>query len=138
MPLRVIPLDGRTTSIHSPKDFETIFNIRYLPSLYFQNRKTQEKIEKRCDLALRKEWITVRQKWLGHYYARGMQGHIPLDLTIAWIDEKTGYGVWTNQNIPAQTYIGEYTGILRKRTFFGRWKNRYCFDYNIGEERAIT
>jgi SET domain-containing protein len=135
MPLKAIASDGNTTSIHSPNDFETVFNIRYLPSLCFQNEKTQKKIEKQCARAAHKERITTHQKWLGQYYSREILGHIPLDLTIAWIDEKIGYGVWTNQDISAQTYIGEYTGVLRKRTFFGRWKNRYCFDYNIGEGR---
>ena len=35
-------------------------------------------------------------------------------------------------------YIGEYTGVLHKRPFFGRWKNLYCFDYNIGEGRKSS
>ena len=135
MPLQVITSKGNILSIHSPKDFEAIFGIGYLAGINFRDVKTQEKIEKRCAKALGKKWITPRQKWLGHYYAKGIQGHIYLDLTIGWIDETIGYGVWTNVDIPAQAYVGEYTGILRKRLFFGRWKNRYCFDYNIGEGR---
>jgi hypothetical protein len=134
--LKVIIPEGSTISIRSPNDFESIFKIGYLPSISFKDGKTQEKIEKRCAKALRKKWITSRQKWLGHYYAQGIQGSIRIDLTIAWIDEKMGYGVWTNVDIPAQAYIGEYTGILRKRGYFERWKNRYCFDYNIGEGRS--
>ena len=112
-----------------------MFNITYLPSLKFIDGKTECKIEKQCGKALRKNWITSRQKWLGHYYAQSIRGEIHLDLTIAWIDANVGYGIWTNREIPAQAYIGEYTGILRKRHFFGRWQNRYCFDYNIGEGR---
>ncbi len=114
----------------------SLFKIGYLCSIGFKDSKTQEKIEKRCAKALRKGWITSRQKWLGDYHAQGIRGNIPLDLTIAWIDEEIGYGVWTNVDIPAQAYIGEYTGILRKRFFCGRWKNHYCFDYNIGEGRS--
>ncbi len=135
MPLRVITQKGDVLPIHSPKDFETIFNVGYLPTLGFKEQKTQEKIEKRCAKAFRKGWITPRQKWLGHYYSQEIHGQLPLDLTIQWIDEQIGYGVWTNAEIPAQTYIGEYTGVLRRRLFFGRWKNLYCFDYNIGEGR---
>jgi uncharacterized protein len=135
MPLKVITSEGNMISIHSSKDFEAIFKIGYLSSIRFKDSKTQGKVEKRCAKALQKEWMTSRQKWFGHYYAQGILGNIHLDLTIAWIDEKIGYGVWTNIDIPAQAYIGEYTGILRKRVYFGRWKNRYCFDYPIGEER---
>ncbi len=136
MPLRVKTADGKMHPIHSPNDFEQIFKIGYLSSLRFKDGKTQEEIEKRCAKALAKEWITSRQKWLGHYYAEEIRGTPHLDLRIDWIDEKIGYGVWTNKEIPSQAYIGEYAGILRKRAFFGRWKNNYCFDYNIGEGRS--
>jgi uncharacterized protein len=138
MPLKVITPEGNTLSIHSPQDFEKIFQIGYLSRLEFIDNKTQFKIEKRCDKALDKAWITPRQKWLGAYYAENIRGTVHLDLTIAWIDEIIGYGVWTNRDIPANFYIGEYTGLLRKRRFFGRWKNLYCFDYNIGEGRSAS
>jgi hypothetical protein len=135
MPLKIMTSKGKAISMHSPKDFEAVFGIGYLSTIRFKDRKTQDKIEKKCAKAFRKEWITPRQKWLGHYYAHAIRGAIQLDLTIAWIDERTGYGVWTNVDIPVHFYIGEYTGILRKRIFYGRWKNHYCFDYNIGEGR---
>ena len=135
MPLKVVTPEGGVYSIHSGQDFEKCFRIRYLAGLQFANSKVQMNIGKRCHRALSKEWISPRQKWLGHYYAEGIRGKIHLDLTIAWIDNIVGYGVWTNRDIPAQTYIGEYTGLLRKRFFFGRWENLYCFDYNIGEGR---
>ena len=135
MPLKVITAQANTVFIHSPQDFEKVFGIGYLPAICFNHDKTQKKIKKLCAKALGKEWITSRQKWLGHYYKSSIQGTVHLDLTIAWIDEKVGYGVWTNVDIPAHAYVGEYAGILRKRKWFGRWKNHYCFDYNIGEGR---
>jgi uncharacterized protein len=136
MPLKVVTPEGDLVPIHSPQDLEKIFRIGYLPTIHFSDDKTQTKIQARCAKALQKGWITPRQKWLGCYYAQEIRGMIHLDLTIAWIDEKIGYGVWTNSAIAAHAYIGEYTGILRKPTFFGGWKNRYCFDYNIGEGRC--
>ncbi len=138
MPLTVINADHQSHVIHCPKDFEILFKMGYLPQLSFCDTKTQSRIERRCQRALNKEWITSRQKWLGHYYAQELRGLLPLDLTIAWIDPILGYGVFCNKEIPANTYIGEYTGILRKRQFFNRWKNLYCFDYNIGEGRRTS
>ena len=135
MPLKVITPEGSTYSIHCPQDFEKIFRIRCLLGLQFADSKVQRNIEKCCYKALSNEWISPRQKWLGHYYSEGIRGKICLDLTIAWIDDVVGYGVWTNCDIPAQTFIGEYTGLLRKRFFWRRWENLYCFDYNIGEGR---
>ncbi|MGC1879467.1 MAG: SET domain-containing protein [Rhabdochlamydiaceae bacterium] len=135
MPLKVINPEGETVSIHSYLDFEKVFGIGYLPAISFKDKKTQDKIEKLCSKMDHKKSISTRQKWLGQFYAPAIRGAIYLDLTIAWIDERIGYGVWTNVDIPAHAYIGEYTGVLRRRLFFGRWKNRYCFDYNVGEGR---
>lgn len=135
MPLKVITPQGGTHFIRSPQDFEEIFHVRYLSQLQFCDDKLQLKVQQRCDKALKKKWMTARQKWLGHYYAQGIHGKLPLDLTIAWIDESIGYGVWTNRDLPANSYIGEYTGLVRKRGLFGRWHNLYCFDYDIGEGR---
>ncbi|HSW86704.1 MAG TPA: SET domain-containing protein-lysine N-methyltransferase, partial [Rhabdochlamydiaceae bacterium] len=77
--------------------------------------------------------IETRQKWLGAFYAQEIQrGSIP-DLTIAWINFDIGYGVIANCDLPKQAYIGEYTGIVRKRRYFSDKKNGYCFEYSIGE-----
>lgn len=138
MPLKVLTPEGTTHSIHSPQDFEEALKVRYLSQLGFTDDDLKKKIEKRCSKALAKGWITPRQKWLGHYYAQGIRGSVQLDLTIAWIDKTIGFGVFTHRPIPANAFIGEYTGVLRKRRFWGRWKNLYCFDYNIGEGKRTS
>lgn len=136
MPLKVITSRGEKIPIHSPEDFKGVLGVEYLPHLSFIDSMTEIKVQSQCAKAEKKGWILPRQKWLGHFYAKGVRGGVALDLTIAWIDDKIGYGVWTNSAIPANAYVGEYTGILRKRRFFGRWQNSYCFDYYIGETRS--
>lgn len=136
MPLKVITSRGETIPVHSPKDFTEVLGVEYLPHLTFIDSTTESKVLAKCAKAEKKGWILPRQKWLGHFYGKGVRGGVALDLTIAWIDNKIGYGVWTNSAIPANAFVGEYTGVLRKRRFFGRWQNSYCFDYYIGETRS--
>lgn len=124
--------------IHSAEDFGRCFQVRYAPGLEYSAKCVQKKLEKRYLRALKKGWITSRQKWLGYYYARGLNGEIPLDLTIQWMNAQIGYGVFTNQEIPAGTYLGEYGGVVRKRQLWTRWENLYCFEYGIGEGRRSS
>lgn len=138
MVLNVITRDGKTIPIQTPSDFEQTLNVRYLSTLQFNDEKIRKRVEKKCQKALAKEWITPRQKWLGCYYANEIRGAPRLDLTIAWMDDVIGYGVWTNRDIAANAFVGEYTGVLRKRAFWGRWKNLYCFDYTIGPKRSTS
>ena len=99
----------------------------------------QQKIIEECAKAERKRWIDPRQKWLGNYYSQEVQSHLHPDITIGWIDPTLGYGVFTNRAILRQTFVAEYTGIVRKRRLFGRFKNDYCFDYTIGlGEKPLT
>lgn len=136
--MEVITSDTKTHPILSPQDFERILQVRYLDELELSNLKTCKIIQKKCETAVAKEWITPKQKWLGHYYAQAMERRSPLDLTIAWINPLIGYGVWTKRSIAAKAFVGEYTGVVRKRRFFGRWKNLYCFDYTIGPGRSSS
>ncbi|HEY2810364.1 MAG TPA: SET domain-containing protein-lysine N-methyltransferase [Rhabdochlamydiaceae bacterium] len=53
------------------------------------------------------------------------------DVTIAWVDAAIGYGVWANDDIPPFTFVGEYTGSLRRPYLFKDLSNYYCFNYYI-------
>ena len=135
MPIQLVNHRRERLPLHSPADFEKHLEVQYLSHLAFSEPVFEWDIRQRVSKALGKNQISPQQKWLGQYYAKEIREGIGLDLTISWIDERIGYGVWTNRDIPARTYIGEYTGIVRKRRFWGRWKNFYCFTYNIGEGR---
>ncbi len=119
--------------LHShAEQFQKEMGVLYLPQLEFIDLKTERKIRERCKREERKKWLDPRQKWLGSYYSKEITQGFTLDVTIKWIDECVGYGVFTNVPIVNRAYIGEYTGIVRKRRFFAEMKNHYCFDYTIG------
>lgn len=138
MPLKVITPCGSCVQMHSGADFERYFQVRYAEGIEYIHPHVQEQLHKRYLKAQRKGWISSRQKWLGHYYAHGIDGEIPLDLTIQWINAQVGYGVFTNREIPSSSYLGEYGGIVRKRHLWTRWENLYCFEYGIGEGRRSS
>jgi hypothetical protein len=138
LPLRVIPKEGDSLLLHSPEDFERAFRVRYLPHVHCVNAQTQTTLEKCHRKALDKGWITPRQKWLGQHYAKAMRGELPTSLTIIWLSTKIGYGVFTDNPLPAGSFIGEYTGLLHKRRLWRRWDNLYCFDYTVGERKSTS
>jgi uncharacterized protein len=120
----------------TPLEFEQIMGVAYLSQLEFIAPLLHEKIDRRCAKEDQKKWIDPRQKWLGSYYSQEIRKASHPDVTIRWISPALGYGVFSNRAIPRHGYIGEYTGIVRKRHLFGRLKNLYCFDYTIGFGRA--
>lgn len=137
MPLTLINSQGKESSLASPQDFQSLLGIRYLPHLEMADKRVEKRVYGRVERALKKGWIDAEQRWRGVYFAKEIRKGVALDLTIRWIDGTLGYGLWTNRAIPAQSCVGEYTGILRKRSFFKKWDNHYCFLYPIGEGRRV-
>ncbi len=117
-----------TVPVHcTPQYFMETMGIAFLPELQFETPQTKEGCQRRAQRSL----LDPRQKWLGNYYAKELkQGTIP-DVSIRWIDEALGYGVFTNRPIARHAFFGEYTGLVCKQRWFKKIKNYYCFDYTF-------
>ncbi len=132
MSIKLVLQHHKEVTLCTPREFREAMGVVYQSDLQFMDEKLHQKVLKRCVKEDRKKWIDPRQKWLGSYYSQEIRAPFNPDVTISWIDPVFGYGVFTNKPIPRNAYVGEYTGIVRKRRFFGRLKNHYCFDYTIG------
>lgn len=53
-------------------------------------------------------------------------------VTVKWINDSVGNGLFTDEVIDKDTYVGEYTGIVRKndRRYFEPLNN-YCYEYPV-------
>ena len=134
-PLKIIHPTGETVTYHTLEAFNLAMGVEPLPHLDFADYRVMESVLKRCQKALKREWITPKQKWLGVWHAKEILSGFFCDAYIQWIDPVLKYGVFANRDLPAHSFVGEYTGILRRRPLF-RKRNDYCFEYAIGESRG--
>jgi uncharacterized protein len=60
--------------------------------------------------------------------------YIP-EASIRWRGESIGYGLFAEEPLEAGSYVGEYTGIVRKndRRYFEPL-NHYCFEYPVPDD----
>jgi len=117
----------------STEEFEHIIQIKFLPNLTFATDKVLKKVQKLCATAEKYEEFDKKQKWLGVLFNPEIEQGSEVDALIQWIDSKFGYGVFAINDLPPFTFIGEYTGEVRKRKWADK-KNNYCFDYSVGEK----
>jgi hypothetical protein len=108
--------------------------LKFLPNLAFLEEKVLEKVLKLCRKAEKKEYLARGQKWLGVLFSEEIEKGTQAQGIIQWIDERIGYGLFSEKDLAPFTYVGEYTGQVRKRKRADS-KNHYCFDYSIGEGR---
>ncbi|MBI3236876.1 MAG: SET domain-containing protein-lysine N-methyltransferase [Chlamydiales bacterium] len=111
----------------TPVSFTSRMGVEYLSVLEFKNTRF---LAKMINLISKLE-ITSRQILLGKSYGRFIGSSQGIEQLLSWVDSIGGYGVFANGFIPKGAYIGEYTGKVRRRSFFSRVDNLYCLNYPV-------
>lgn len=109
--------------------FEQITGVKYLFHLKFKDEKTQQIIQAQTLEALNQGAIDEERLWLGAFHGKQIRDHHVADVSIRWIDDEIGYGLFAEEDIKAWEFIGEYTGTVRRRNLIFRNVNDYCFAY---------
>ncbi len=120
-------------SLYTIEEFEKLMGIVYIQALQFKEADFLSDVQRKCLKMLAKNKLDRKQKWLGVYFSKEIISCVYPEFSIRFINEIIGYGVFAEKEILANTYIGEYTGDLRKRTFWEDKKNKYLFEYYLGE-----
>ena len=111
------------------QEFRTATGVQYAPELQFENKKVLKSVSEQCSRAIETGTIAARSQWLGALHADQIRNHVVADSSIRWIDEKIGYGLFAEKEIQLGEFIGEYTGMVRRRRLLFATVNEYCFDY---------
>ena len=117
-------------------EFEKLFEVKYLFNLSFQTFTILNKVNKLCIRAGKDGYITKENIWYGVYYENEIKKSCSQDLYLKWIDDIKEWGLFAKSDMPARTFVGEYTGIVRKYKKRIDDKNPYCFEYSIGYKKT--
>lgn len=108
-----------------------LLNFHYLPILTFQHWQVEKQVRTLCSDLEKKNRIPQSAQWFGQLHKQKiLTPQIP-SIAICWLNASIGYGVFATQNIPAWSFVGEYTGILRRRKILFSSINDYCFRYPV-------
>ena len=101
--------------------------VRYLPTLEFFD----EEAERFAGLCWKRRDPDRERLWLGELHGPDLQEGKVASLSIRWIDETLGFGVFVEKNFKKGDYIGAYTGRLIRRDLLRKRANDYCFRYPV-------
>lgn len=118
---------------YSTQDLERFLQISYTKKLIFFSERYFQKIIHQSKKAISKKQLSLKEKWLGTHFKREIDLGYEPKISIRWINDILGYGIFAEEDIFPGSYIGEYTGLVRKRKKFRDRKNEYCFEYTIGD-----
>lgn len=112
--------------------FPPDLKFKFLPQISFKSKKERFDILTRGLEELRKGNVTEYALKLGERYRKKIEtGYCP-NVSVRYISEQVGHGVFAEEAIKAGSYIGEYTGIVREnlRVYFAPLNN-YCYEYPV-------
>jgi len=123
-------LKGESKSNYIPlNEFEKLFNFHYSDSLVFEDYETLKQVQKECPYILRWKWLVKENYERMQQFSWFISEGYTEELIIGWINDKIGYGAFAARDIEAGTYIGTYTGEVRRLAWFNPDHNAYCFLY---------
>lgn len=104
-------------------------NIEYLAQPIFESLDLLDEILIHTQKAKNDEIISSERIWMGIYYDKEIQQGIHPRMSIRWVDEKIGFGVFAAERILPCSYIGEYTGMIQERKTKHVKESNYCIRY---------
>lgn len=114
------------------EELSRLLHFTCLPLLSFEDLSVQkEVIQKISSLN-----IPCASVELGlQFKDKILSGYVE-DLSIQWIHQKIGYGVFANQPISKGSYVAEYTGMIRRNDLRRCFEsiNDYCVVYPVQDE----
>jgi hypothetical protein len=116
----------RSVTLHR---LEELLEFNYFSQLEFADWEVEQWVRNKCTWAYKKGVIGQLALWLGKLHGGQIERGEVADVTIRWIHPQIGYGVQTNRKLKQWEYIGEYTGLLRRRSLLCPNLNDYCFMY---------
>ena len=111
------------------KDFENFFHLKYRSSLCFSSYRLLKQVIRECPYIMRNRWIASENYTWTQVYQQELASGILAPMAIKWIDKSIGYGAFADVDLNQGTFIGEYTGIVKRLYRKHPDHNEYCFHY---------
>ncbi|MBS0653455.1 MAG: SET domain-containing protein-lysine N-methyltransferase [Verrucomicrobia bacterium] len=125
-------LDG---ALLSQEELETRLDFKYLPQISFETIADQKEVFAKGMAKLQNHEIKAEALELGKLYADKIHAAYSPPVLIRKIDERVGFGLYAQEKIASGSYVGEYTGIVRKNDRrYTKPLNDYCFEYPIPDQ----
>jgi hypothetical protein len=112
--------------------FKNHFSIDYLDQLQFADYSIIQYSIFQTRRRLKKENIQKTNGWTNALLGKELLNREFPKIYIKWVNSYIGYGVFAMQDIAEYSLVGEYTGLVKKRTRKKDLGNDYIFGYVFG------
>lgn len=121
--------------LHSIQELEQRLQFCYLPHNAFTTPEEQQEVYAKGMAKYQNREISQEAQELGSRFIQEIEtGYIP-SVSVRWINEHIGYGLFAEEDLEKGSYAGEYTGVVRKNNRrYIEPLNDYCYEYPVPDE----
>ncbi len=113
----------------SEQEFFEKTDVHYQPHLIFESTTARKRIERQGLKGLQRGYISTQAQWLGSLFELDIEAGSVAPVFIGWSEPLASYGLFAREPLPKGTFIGTYTGLVRRRRWLYLGRNDYCFMY---------
>lgn len=128
-PIPVMKCENCHLELLNHAQFKSFFQVKYCSHLYFPDYLFFQRVLNDCPWMIRKSFLGEENREQGKLYQKELAQGTVKNVVIKWIDETLGYGLFAMHDLPANTYVGEFTGLVRRLSRRYPDQNEYCFHY---------
>jgi uncharacterized protein len=101
----------------------------------FENAEDEAEIRARGSAKFKSGLVNKKSLLLGKKFKQQIESSYIPPVSVRWINDDVGYGLFAEENIKKGSYVGEYTGVVRRndRRYFEPLNN-YCYEYPVDDE----
>jgi uncharacterized protein len=116
-------------------ELESKIRFKYLPSITFETLDMKEAIRNRGLAKLKNKEVTPQSQKLGKKLTPLIESSYIPKVSIRWVHDRVGYGLFAEEELSKGAYAGEYTGIVRENNRrYSEALNNYCYEYPVPDD----
>lgn len=121
--------------MNSILELEKRIPFKFLSCISFETLEDQADILARGQAKYQNNLVALESLELGKKFIEKIETAYLPQVSVRWISDLVGYGLFSEEEIAAGSYVGEYTGIVRRndRRYFEPLNN-YCYEYPVDDE----
>ncbi len=115
-------------------------DLQYVSHPVFESSEILQEIMEYSLKAKGKNQISNHRIWMGIYFDDELNRDKHPLVSIRWIDEQIGFGVFAEDRIFSSSFIGEYTGLIQPRKKHHICESNFCFRYTawqLGKKQYV-
>lgn len=114
-------------------DLPKMDSFDYLSHPVFETKEGFAEVLAQVAKAKKEDKIPPEKIWMGIYYDKEICKGAHPPISIQFIDQEVGYGVFADKKISPCAFVGEYSGVIQERKPRQLKDKRHCLRYPIWE-----